>query len=107
MVPPLPSVPSVARKRRASVEPPSVAKRPTKDPTPKAVPKRPSRPPTAAMIEKEAAAKRRNEAPQSAIAFDARDKYPVKMKLLLTEAIYLTPSCVSFLPYRFVDRSYL
>lgn len=102
MVPTATSVPPpVARKRQSSdtttpvAKRLSIAKRPTSEPRSKVAPKKPSRPQTAASIEKEAADKRRNEAPQTAITFDSREKFPIGMKLLLTDEIYKTQ--VSFL----------
>jgi hypothetical protein len=42
-----------------------------------------------------ATAKRRSEAQQASLVFQAKDKYPVGLKLLLNESIYPSPSQVS------------
>ena len=91
------AVSTPARKRAASTDP-SSDKRPSIQSRRKTtvVENQPTRPPSRAVIEAAAAAKRRNEAPQTSIAFNAVEKHSIGMKLLLDDKIYLTPSLVRF-----------
>jgi hypothetical protein len=49
---------------------------------------------TPASIAAAAAAKWKNDAIQVTLPFDAREKYPVGLKILLDESIYPTPAAV-------------
>lgn len=91
------AVATPARKRAASTDP-SSDKRPSIQSRRKTtvVEKQPTRLPSRAAIEAAAVAKRRNEAQQTSIAFNAVEKHSIGMKLLLDAKIYLTPSLVRF-----------
>ena len=56
--------------------------------------KKSARPPSSAAVAAAAAAKRKNDATQIAIAFESKTKYPVGMKILLSDRIYGSPSQV-------------
>ena len=56
--------------------------------------KKSARPPSSAAVAAAAAAKRKNDATQIAIAFQSKTKYPVGMKILLSDRIYGSPSQV-------------
>ena len=57
--------------------------------------KKSARLPTNASLAAAAAAKRKNDATQIAIAFESKTKYPVGMKILLSDKIYSSPGQVS------------
>ena len=57
--------------------------------------KKSARLPTNASLAAAAAAKKKNDATQIAIAFESKTKYPVGMKILLSDKIYSSPGQVS------------